>query len=376
MTDGIPAGGVLAAAWHPHHIDHLAPWCDLLDALLVVDGRAELAAAASPYPAIRRTSLAGTDAKADFTAFARRVRDMAPRVLLISELFERWHLRELFGGAAAPRIVYVPHGFSEKRQDWARETAWQDVAVLYGDHARDQLAALGAAGILEREVVCGNLRHVWHRRHEAHFRAHLGRLAASPRPDRTILYAPTWADAIGSSSFFDAFVPFVNALPARWRLVAKLHPHLERHAAVVDTLETLARGRDVHLVRGSPLTFPYLDLADAYVGDMSALAYDFLAFGRPMFFTHATAGGPADASDTRLFACGTVIAPERYAEFPRIVDAGFDRDVERHGEARLALDRYTHAPFPGFDALARAIGDATAGPAPAWLRQDAPTPSS
>ena len=36
-------------------------------------------------------------------------------------------MRELFGGARAPRIVYVPHGFSEKRQDWARETAFQDV---------------------------------------------------------------------------------------------------------------------------------------------------------------------------------------------------------------------------------------------------------
>lgn len=374
MTDDVPAGGLLAAAWHPHHIDHLAPWCELLRAPLAVDGRAELAAAARPYPAIRWTALAGTDARADFTAFAQRVRGLAPRVLLISELFERWHLRELFGGRTAPRIVYVPHGFSEKRQGWARETAYQDVAVLYGEHARDQLTDLGVAGILEREVVSGNLRHAWHRRHHAHFRAQLGGLAASPRADRTVLYAPTWTDAIGSSSFFDAFVPFVNALPARWRMIAKLHPHLERHAPVVDALETLARGHDVHLVRGSPLTFPFLELADVYIGDMSALAYDYLAFGRPMFFTHATRGGPADASDSRLFACGTVIAPERYAEFPRIVDAGVGRDEERHGEARRALDRYTHAPFPGFDALARAVDSATDGPAPAWLSAGAALP--
>lgn len=368
MIDTLPTGDALAVAWHPHHVDHLAPWCELLSAPLVVDGRPALAAAVRHYPFIASAPLAGTDAKADFVAFARRVRALSPRVLLVSELFERWYLREHFGGNAAPRIVYVPHGFSEKRQGWARTTAYQDVAVLYGEHAQDQLASLGVAGILDHAIVSGNLRRAWYRRHAEHFRSALGDLGRLPRAERTLLYAPTWTDAIGSSSFFDAFVPFVSALPARWRLIAKLHPHLERHAEVVDILAMLAENRDIHLVRDSPLTFPYLDLADAYIGDMSALAYDFLACGRPMFFTHATSGGPADASASRLFACGTEIPPGRYAEFPGIVDAAWDLDGERYGEARRALDRYTHAPFPGFEALARAIDEATRGPAPGWMR--------
>lgn len=367
MTD-LPRIDVLAVAWQAHHVEHLAPWCGILGAPLIVDDRPAATAAARLYPDLAWSALADSDAKSRFDDFASRVRALAPRILLCPDLFERRHLRELFGGPDAPRVVYVPHGFSEKRQDWARETAYQDVAVLYGEHARDQLAELGAAGILERAVVSGNLRASWHRLHARHFRAQLGDLARLPPAERTILYAPTWTDAIGSSSFFDAFAAFVRNLPSGWRLVAKLHPRLERHAEVVDTLAALASGRDVHLVRRSPLTFPYLELADAYVGDMSALAYDFLAFGRPMFFTNPTAGSSVDAAPSRLFACGTVIPPDRYGELASIVDRAWPADDERYGAARIALDRYTHAPERSFDDLARDLHEATAGPPPAWMR--------
>lgn len=366
MTDA-RARGVLAFAWLPHHVDHLAPWCSILNAPLCVDGRTSMAAAAGLYPDLEWFALPDTDGSSRFEPFARRVRELAPRVLLCSELFERWYLRELFGGTDAPRFVYVPHGFSEKRQDWARETAYQDVAVFYGEHAQDQLAELGAAGILDRWIVSGNLRAAWHRRHAAHFRAQLGPLGELPPAGRTILYAPTWADAIGSSSFFDAFAPFARSLPEGWRLIAKLHPRLERHVDVIDTLGSLAAGRDIHLVRGSPLTYPLLALADAYVGDMSALAYDFLATGRPMFFTHQTAGTAADASSSRLFACGTEIPPGAYADVVRIVDEAWPSDAERFGEARAALDRYTHAPERPFDELVRELHEATSGPAPDWM---------
>lgn len=371
MAETAFPGDALAIAWHPHHVEHLAPWCEIMGMPMLVDARPETLAAARCYPGLAFASTPGLVATPDLRAFAREARARAPRVVFVSELFERWHLRELFGGARPARVVYVPHGFSEKRQDWARETAYQDVAVLYGEHAYDQLLDFGVAAALERPFFSGDVRRAYHRRHAAHFRASTGALAALPRAERTLLYAPTWTDAIRSSSFFDAFAAFVEGMPASWCLIAKLHPRLERHADVIDTLALRARGRDVHLVRGSPLTHPWLDLADAYVGDMSALAYDFLASGRPMFFTNATAGTAADAKDSRLFGCGTVIPPERYGDLARIVDEAWNRDAGRYGEARRALDRYTHAPERGVDDLRAAMREATAGPAPAWMHAPA-----
>jgi hypothetical protein len=264
--------------------------------------------------------------------------------------------------------VYVPHGYSEKRQDWARTTAFQDIAVLYGDAAYDQLVAFGVASELHCHLKSGNLRRAWYLRHEAFFGRRLDALGlGGPRPVRTLLYAPTWQDGIGSSSFFAAFAAFVDRLPAGWRLIVKLHPHLERAAGAIDTLAARARGRDVHLLRAQGLCHPFLDLADAYVGDMSSLAYDYLAYGRPMYFTNPTAGTDADAIGSRLFGCGTVVAPDRYEDLYRIVDDTWDRDAERFGAPRVALDAHVHAAGREPEDVASEMGAMLAGPAPGWM---------
>jgi CDP-glycerol glycerophosphotransferase (TagB/SpsB family) len=275
----------------------------------------------------------------------------------------------MFGRRRDPlRVVYVPHGYSEKRQAWAMGTAFQDVAVLHGQAAYDQLEAFGVAGELRHWLYSGNLRSAYYERHAAFFRARREALGVGgPAPARTLLYAPTWQDAIGSSSFFDAFAAFVDGLPSGWRLVVKLHPHLERRADAIDALAARCRGRDVRLVRAQALCYPFLDVADAYVGDMSSLAYDYLAYNRPMFFTNPTAGAPADAAGSRLFACGTVIAPERYADLYRIVDDAWADDAERYGAARAALDAYVHAPGRDARELAFEMEALLAGPAPAWM---------
>ncbi|CAG1007235.1 hypothetical protein BURK1_03379 [Burkholderiales bacterium] len=363
------AGGCLALAWHPHHVEHLAPWCGIVGMPMLLADSPGLYAASRCYPGLDTAWAHGVRMPAAVDAFAGAIRERAPRVVFYSDLFGRDSLRRLLGGRAdAPRVVYVPHGFSEKRQDWARGTAFQDVAVVYGQHALDQLAALGVAGHLERCVVSGNVRRRWHRLHAAHFRAQLAALGlGDPPAGRTLLYAPTWQDAIGSSSYFAAIAPLALRLPAGWRLVVKLHPHSERYAPMLDEIEARCGNRNVHFVRNSPLTFPFLEIADAYLGDMSSLAYDYLASGRPMFFANPTAGAPADAAHSRLFTCGTVIPPDRYDDAYRLIDAAWDSDAERFGEARAALERYTHAPERGFDELAAEIADATAGPAPAWM---------
>jgi CDP-glycerol glycerophosphotransferase (TagB/SpsB family) len=183
----------------------------------------------------------------------------------------------------------------------------------------------------------------YHRRHAAYFRAQVDSLGlGGPRPARTLMYAPTWQDAIGSSSFFQAFASFVTQLPSEWRLIVKLHPHLERQAAAIDALAALARGRDVHLVRANPLCYPFLDLADAYVGDMSSLAYDFLAYDRPMFFTNATAG----SAPTRRIAAVRLRDGDPAGALRRAVPRrrrGVDDRRRALRRERASLDAYVHA---------------------------------
>jgi hypothetical protein len=365
----------LAIAWHPHHVEHLAPWCELLDMpLLLAESPAldvipALDAIAADYPGVRIERMPGIVLPDRLDVLAHAIAARSPRTIFYSELFPRLLLRALFGGRRdTPRVVYVPHGFSEKRQDWAAATVLQDVAVLYGQAAVDQLAALGVSAYLGSHIRSGNLRRSYHARHAVFFRARAASLGLdTASAGRTLLYAPTWQDAIGSSSFFAAFAAFVDGLPAGWRLVVKLHPHLERDPGAVDALAARARGRDVHLLRAKGLCFPFLDLADAYVGDMSSLAYDYLAYGRPMFFTNPTAGTAVDAAESRLFGCGTVVPPDRYGDLYRLVDDAWDDDAERHGAARAALDAYVHEAGREPEAVATEMNALLAGPAPTWM---------
>jgi hypothetical protein len=86
-----------------------------------------------------------------------------------------------------------------------------------------------------------------------------------------------------------------------------------------------------------------------------------------MFFVNDKAGEASDATGSRLFACGTVIAPEQVDDLYRIVDDAWATDGERFGEARAALDRYTHAPERAADDVAGEMRFLATGPAPTWM---------
>ncbi|HEY2864171.1 MAG TPA: CDP-glycerol glycerophosphotransferase family protein [Casimicrobiaceae bacterium] len=362
----------VAVAFHPHHIDHLAPWCAILDVPMLVCEAPGQRDAAQCYPGLKLVGMHDVTTPGGLAHMIDAVRELRPRVVLYSHLFDRQTLRDLFGaGRASPRIVHCPHGFSEKRQDYATRIAQQDVALLYGQHALDQLGALGVASMSCKVVLTGNVRRGYYLAHRNFFRSQLNRFGLQEGDGRrTILYAPTWNDAVGSSSFVSAFTSFAQKLPAGSRLVVKTHPHQEYEAAELDRLLADYRGRDdIQVLRNNPLTFPLLDMADVYVGDMSSLAYDFLVFDRPMYFLNQTAGGIADARESRLFRCGTPIDPSGYADIYSIIESTLEKDAAFSG-ARAELYRYTHAPGVSEAGACAQIAAACGGPAPRWLRGD------
>lgn len=356
----------VALAWSPHHFDHLAPLARRLGATFLSTDDPDQSAAAASYPRLALRWVHGTATHQAIPRLFAEARALRARIVLYSDLFTRGILARLLGGPGAPRIVYVPHGFSEKRQTWAARTAEQDVACFPGAYAVDQLQGFRRPVRPTATVVTGHLRRHAFRDDRRFFDARCDALGLGGAPaTRTVLYAPTWQDAIGSSSFFAAYTTLASRLPDGWRLIVKLHPHAERQRAGIDALAALAHSRDVRFVRRSPLTMPLLERADAYIGDMSALAYDFLALDRPMVFLNRDAGTAADASASRLFGCGEVLAPDRYADAYDAIRAQLDHPG-RYRAARLALDRYTHADRDPADVAAE-LERVCESPAPDWL---------
>ncbi|MEO8848353.1 MAG: hypothetical protein ABI440_06965 [Casimicrobiaceae bacterium] len=114
--------------------------------------------------------------------------------------------------------------------------------------------------------------------------------------------------------------------------------------------------------------FPFLDGADVYIGGMSAMAYDFPGYARPMFFRNQPAGTSTDASGSRLFECGTHVFHQQCAGIHSPIERGCaddHRQMSALRRARLDAYRFTSA-VP--DATPRgAIHAAVSGPPPAWM---------
>jgi hypothetical protein len=351
-------GGRWALAMFPHHLEHLAPLCEMMDAIAVVRDTAGAEMARRLYPGLTVIIDGAWPPSCGLLA----------GTIYYSHLLSRERLRTVFNRRSPPRVVHCPHGVSEKQQNWSATAAMQDIALVNGSLAYDQFEEWGVRDHLTTCLEIGNIRLEYYRRHQAFFDTIAADIIADEPAACTVLYAPTWVDGIGSSSFASIIETLIRRLPPTWRLIAKLHPHLERQRGEVAAAEALVRpGQRVTFLRSHPLTWPWLTLADVYVGDMSSLAYDFLRFDKPMVLLNQLPSTLADARKSRLFQCGLVAAPSDYASIFDLIDQSLQMDPGIFSNARRALYAYAYAQGVGWDLVRTRLQAACDGPAPAWM---------
>lgn len=206
-----------------------------------------------------------------------------------------------------PRIVYSPHGNSDKGHTLTSHPI-QDIHLVYGDHMRDLLHKNGAARQIRSTITTGNYRLRFYQKHKAFFDALVGDALRPLPPGRPIvLYAPTWSNEENPSPFLSVVDSVIDALVPSMNLVIKLHPFTyEDHPAALEQLMgRYATTKDVLFLQDFPLIYPLLARCDAYLGDTSSIAYDFLAFDRPLFFLLGE-GTPFQS----IFSCGSQVTQE------------------------------------------------------------------
>ncbi|MBK7858015.1 MAG: CDP-glycerol glycerophosphotransferase family protein [Archangiaceae bacterium] len=364
---------------HVHFLDHLGPVCALLGAPLLCTSDVTAALARAHYPGLRVLELDRAALSADWLAErftgliqtdalpVRRGYTASPEALAalpdLPALRERNALMfEVMLRRAGPRLrnLHVPHGFSDKAAI-LKLVAFEDLALVYGQRLLELLHREGVAQHLGPHVVCGNLRFGYFQQHRAFYqRAVEVALDGALRPGRrTFLYAPTWQDGhLAASSFFEGCTAILDGLPEGDDIIVKLHPHLLHQAgeAVRSVCERYAGRRNVVFLREHPLVFPFLARADVYLGDVSSVGYDFLAFDRPMFFLNQKGGAHP------LFSCGTQVGPEQYRTLFTVVDRALKTDRERFGAVRAETWRAAFAPCLSAAELQAGLARACAAP--------------
>jgi hypothetical protein len=258
------------------YLDHLGVLAILLDFPLLVTEEKTYLAAKAFYPALKVQWIEPLDLSLEFLAnhfdaIFESGHTWATELIPLIELFFQKKMR----------VIYCPHGNSDKGYS-QKEGLRKDISLIYGPHMRNLLQKKNGSGVL---VETGNYRLSYYQQNKSFYDQLVQEKISLDRGKKTLLYAPTWADGENPTSFFDACGKLIEDVQGKFNLIVKLHPFLMEHHPA-QTIHILTRYPTTLFLTDFPPIYPLLDLVDAYIGDFSSIAYDFLAFDKPLYFFH------------------------------------------------------------------------------------------
>ena len=300
--------------FQPVFLDHLAPLCFIMKMPILLIEEEQKEQLRKYYPQIEYELIPNyTDI--DYFALAQKY-DM----FFQTNMWQEEPIK-LFAEAMNKkiRLVYLPHGNSDKghRSDSFLQNLFkQDMVLLYGDHIIDRIKRQDHWEKCPPWVRIGNFRYQFYR----HFKCFYDDIAKKevfdrfPKQQKTILYAPSWLDPEGSTSFFKMAKKIAKQIPDDYNFILKCHPNLEEmhphlYCSVIDEFKDR---ENVLILTDFPLIYPLLAKTDIFLGDFSSVGYDFLSFGGPMFFFDVLGQRDLEDPSHQLHRVGKQIPPEYY----------------------------------------------------------------
>lgn len=341
---------------HPHYLDHLGPISAVMEMPLLVVEEADYLQCQKCYP--------------DVEVIQVEYNQLNPEnlikyfdVLFMSDLWDRALFYEKFEILEQKykkkmRNVHVPHGYSDKGF-YLRDAAREDITLVYGQNMLDMFKDEGVFGDLNQYVITGNYRYTYYKKHKIFYDA-LADQEIFHKIDpkkKTILYAPTWVDFEQSSSFFEHFDDILKEIPDRYNVIIKPHPELEYNDTILyyKILGHYENHPNIHFITNFHVIYPILERTDIYLGDMSSIGYDFLAFNRPMFFLNKDNKNPKSDKRSFLFNCGIDIKRNQFPHIREIIDENIDDDAIKFGQIRQDVYHYTFGDEKPFEEIKKEI---------------------
>lgn len=325
-----------------HYIDHLAVVCVIMGIPLLFLDEHDYELGQKYYPQLKVQ-------KQDYDYFNPEYLIANYDVLFMSDLWDRNVFHQKFQTLESKyqkvlRNVHCPHGFSDKGF-YLQKCANEDITLIYGQNMIDLLKHFGVFENLNGYVITGNYRYTYFKQHRQFFDEIIKKEIASrfAKQQKTILYAPTWLDLEESTTFFDTYSYLLDNLPDDYNMIIKLHPRLElddtgNYYHIVGKYEERP---NLLFLKDFPLVYPLLAYSDIYIGDMSSVGYDFLAFNKPMYFLNKQRRNSKTDRGLYLFRCGIEIRPENYSEIYSVIEKSLAKDQEQFAKIRFEVYDYT-----------------------------------
>ncbi len=260
-------------------LDHLAPFCYLMDMPFLVTEEKNKQLLEKFYPMISVLY-----EEYDEISYA----DLAKKYdVFFQSTFWDENLIRHFANLQNKEVlfVYCPHGNSDKghREPMMKKIIEQDRTLLYGEHMIDLLKKQNLWDKIPPFVLTGNYRYTFYKKFQSFYDQKVKCLQINPE-FLTILYAPTWNDREKSTSFYSVTEQLVKTLPDHINLIIKTHPLLEEREPALYWKNIPSQKKNLVVLEDFPPIHPLLNCVDLYLGDFSSIGYDFLKFEKPMFF--------------------------------------------------------------------------------------------
>ncbi len=324
MDRNAAAGLIFGPAFH--HLDHIAPFCLLLNIPLIVTEKEIEKAANRYYPQLITFYKKSVELAYYVTSFYQVVFSSLPKDLFDKIFFitEQLLKKKLLN-------IWIPHGNSDKGYNsfFMEGLRKEKIVLVYGQKMIDFLEEKNVSGSFYAMVSLGNYRLTLYKK----MRPFYDQIASKevfdllPKGEKTVFYGPTWNDAEKSSSLKTAWPHLLRTLPSNWNLIIKIHSNMMHEMLQLSPLiEEAKTFPNVLIVNKFPPIYPLLSRCDFYLGDMSSIGYDFLSFNRPLFFLNQNKRDLKKDKGLYLFRCGVSIDVEDYPSIFSIIQASFKQD--------------------------------------------------
>ena len=247
------------------------------------------------------------------------------------------------------KLIHHFHGCSDKgyHSDWILPNSHikdVDHLLIYGKRFKKLLEDKKLLHLPKNIHYVGNYRYKYYKRHKEYLDALVQKEVFSQfeKKQKTILYAPTWADHESSSSFLEIYQTLFETLPKDYNLIVKLHPNMTLKTLIYDPepilkiIKQYKDGPNILIMPFYPLVYPLINSCDIYLGDHSSVGYDVLTFNKPMFFLNVNNREKEDKG-ALLFQCGTVIEKQEFSHLYKIIDENLLQDNALFQKPREAL---------------------------------------
>ncbi|MBB64421.1 MAG: hypothetical protein CMO81_05100 [Waddliaceae bacterium] len=320
--------------------EHLAPICTIMDIPLTLPSKKTAQQVAKYYPDLKTQVIESENFSLSYlfekydVIFHSDTFDLQSHAKALKDMIQNLD--------KDAHIVHCPHGFSDKGF-WFERSVNEDITLIYGQNELDLLRERGVLQNLKHYVMVGNTRLPYYQKHQKHFDEIVQKevFAQFDQERPTLLYAPTWQDPENSSSFVDASEILLKQLPKEFNIIIKLHPRTRNSHKehLNDMIEQYKAHPQVVILEDYPLVYPILSKSVAYIGDMSSIGYDFLAFDRPLFLLNQNRRDTNNDRGLFLYRCGVEITPDQYKNIFSLIKETLVNDQK--SESRQQVYRYT-----------------------------------